>query len=73
METIPVTHRFIDLDRVLDRLAERQGSLLTAHLSDEDKLARVVGDLAAEELARRGFIKFRGYSKSILKDKGKVL
>jgi type III restriction enzyme len=52
METVPVTHRFVDLDRVLDRLAERQGFLLTAHLSDEDKLARVVGDLAAEELAR---------------------
>lgn len=52
METVPVTHRFADLDRVLDRLAERQGFLLTAHLSDEEKLAGVVGELAAEELAR---------------------
>ena len=46
-----VEHKFLDLERVLDRISERRDVLFTAELTDEQRLNDVVKSLVAEEVA----------------------
>lgn len=60
-QTPEVLKRIVHLYR--DAIVRDLKSQVEAHIHDETH---------AESRVRRGFVKFRGYSKSILKDKGKV-
>ncbi len=53
VKSVEVTHGFVDLGQVLDRIAERKDILFTHELSDEKRLNAVVQNLVAEEIARR--------------------
>jgi type III restriction enzyme len=46
-----VAHEFLDLEKVLDRIAERRDILFTAELTDEQRLNDVVQSLVAEQVA----------------------
>lgn len=48
VKTVPVTHDYVRLDKVLDRLTERKDILITAELAEPKKLSAVVNSLVAE-------------------------
>lgn len=52
VKTVPVTHKFIDLDNVLDRLAKRSDVRFTSELTNEQKLNDFVQTIVAEETAK---------------------
>jgi len=52
VKTVPVSHKFIELDNVLDRLAKEKKILFTSELTDEQRLNNVVKELVAEETAK---------------------
>jgi type III restriction enzyme len=52
VKTIPVTHKYVDLDNVLDRISKGRNVLFTSELTDEQKLNEVVQEIVAEETAK---------------------
>jgi type III restriction enzyme len=53
VKTVTVTHKFLDMERVLDRLRTDQHILFTSELTNERRLNEVVTTLVAEETAKR--------------------
>lgn len=51
VRTVPVSHSYVDIDKVLDKLARTQQILFTSELSNEARLNEVVKSLVAEEVA----------------------
>jgi len=51
VKTIPVSHKFVDLNKVLDRLSNRQEIIFTSELTSEEKLNEVVKNIVAEEVS----------------------
>ncbi|MDD2772659.1 MAG: DEAD/DEAH box helicase family protein [Elusimicrobiales bacterium] len=47
--TVPVTHKFIDMDKVLDIVREQKSILFTSELTDKQKLNEVVEQVVAAE------------------------
>jgi len=56
VRTVAVTHDFIKLDKVLERLAKKEHILFTSELTDENKLHQVVQDIVAEEAGKQELI-----------------
>jgi type III restriction enzyme len=54
--TVAVTHDFINLDNVLERLAKRKDILFMSELTQEEKLNQVVQDIVEEEAAKQELI-----------------
>ncbi|HBG25967.1 MAG: hypothetical protein A2Y10_13845 [Planctomycetes bacterium GWF2_41_51] len=52
VKTVPVAHKFIDLDNVLDRISKGGNVLFTSELTNEQRLNEVVQEIVAEETAR---------------------
>ena len=52
VKTVPVSHKYVELNDVLDRLAEQKKILFTSELSDEERLNEVVQEIVAEEAAK---------------------
>jgi type III restriction enzyme len=52
VKIIPVSHKYVELDDVLDRLAEEKKILFASELSDEHRLNEVVKGIVAEEAAK---------------------
>jgi len=64
--TVAVTHEFIKLDNVLERLAKNKDILFTSELTDEEKLNQVVQEIVAEEVAKQELIaKFGAESEQV--------
>jgi len=53
VKTVQVTHKFLDMERVLDRLRTGQHILFTSELTNEQRLNEVVTTLVAQETAKR--------------------
>ncbi len=51
VKTVPVSHEYVDIDKVLEKLARTQQIQFTSELSDEARLNEVVKSLVAEEVA----------------------
>lgn len=51
VKTVPVAHKFVDMERVLDRISHTQPQLFISELTDEGKLNDVVRALVAEQVA----------------------
>ena len=49
VKTVPVSHKFVELNDVLERLAEEKKILFTSELSDEERLNEVVQEIVAQE------------------------
>jgi type III restriction enzyme len=56
MTTVSVTHGFLGLAPVLERLAKNKEMLFTSELTDEQRLNEVVGEIVAEETAKQAAI-----------------
>lgn len=52
VKTVPVAHKFIDLDNVLDRISKGGNVLFTSELTNEQRLNEVVQEIVAEETAK---------------------
>jgi len=52
VKRVPVMHKFVDLEDVLDRLQRDKHILFTAELTDEQRLNEVVERIVAEEAAK---------------------
>lgn len=50
--TVPVTHKFIDLNNILDRIVEQKSILFTSDLTDKEKLNEVVEAVVKQEAER---------------------
>jgi type III restriction enzyme len=69
--TVPVSHKFIELNDVLDQLAESKKILFTSELTDEQKLNEVVADIVAQEKAEYERIISAGLEPEQLKEEAK--
>jgi len=49
VQTVKVSHGFVKLEKVIERLAAREGVMFTSDLTDEERLNDVVKTLVAEE------------------------
>ncbi len=60
MTTVSVTHGFVELAPVLERLAKKKEMLFTSELTDEQRLNEIVGEIVAEETAKQEAIEEYG-------------
>lgn len=51
VRTVPVTHRFIHLETVLEQLAQDRNVLLDDHLTDEERVNAIVRQMVEQEAA----------------------
>ncbi len=56
VKTVKITHNFINMSTVLDRIAQHGDLLFTSELNDENKLNKIVQDLVAEEKEKHELI-----------------
>lgn len=52
VKTVPVSHKFVDLGDVLDKLQEEKSLLYTSELTNERRLNQIVDHIVAEEHAK---------------------